>query len=92
MLKSTDKETGQKVIKFDVGGGEEFPEWQIRFNERIHDNDKPCPHAYVTGMTTFIIPRAVVSRNEGGLCETSICLDCILEAVEKYKGLIYEED
>lgn len=31
----------------------------------------------------FLIPRVVVAYNEGGYCTTGVCLDCILESVEK---------
>ncbi len=35
----------------------------------------------------WIVPRVVVAYNEGGFNSTSVCLDCILEALRKQDGV-----
>ncbi len=86
-------------MKFDVGVMWEENPWEIRLDEKIEYGAGPCPHVYGREMVkherydgsyyevdTWTCPRVVVVVNEGGCNSTGLCLDCLIEAVNKLKG------
>ncbi len=80
------------TVRMPNGGLWEGP-WELTTNVVV---GSPCPHCrpfmsrpgwnYPSGWSwddaQFVCPRVVVAYNEGGMCTTGTCLDCILEAVK----------
>lgn len=96
----------EKKVKIPVGGIWEYKDWYIVFDCPVNlAYEYPCHHCrkkffvrtYAANGKYYdeeytICPRVVVAENEGGFNTTGVCLDCILEAVDKLEELTQEED
>lgn len=91
----------EQSIKFKEGGMWEFNDWKVVINCECSESGGivPCKHCHSERIKehkqddgsiwlkekVWICPYVVVVHNESGFNSTGICLDCILEAVEKIK-------
>ena len=87
------------TVEFADGSMWEGLPWGIRFNEECSEfsGGKMCKHCIDKRTRVhkskdrhrkeviWTCPRVVVAFNEGGYNSTGVCLDCILEAVNKIK-------
>jgi hypothetical protein len=75
-------------IEFPVGGLGEFSSWTLEYNAFGGNvfGEGPCKHAYDISTEgcagpSWRVPRAASALTQCGYDGTSICVDCILEAV-----------
>lgn len=88
-----------KVI-FPIGGMWEYPTWELHFNFECssYGGGIPCKHCHnfikggwsevrkvSTDEDTWICPRVIIVKNEGGCNSTGLCADCVLELMETIK-------
>ena len=73
----------EEAREFNVGGINEFNEFKILFD---YENEflsyyKPCKHAKKKD-GHYLIPYVLEMKNEGGYANTTLCLQCAMDAAE----------
>lgn len=71
----------QESQEFEVGGYGEVSEWALETNIVVDCKYyAPCAHARPDG-PAYVVPRVVTAKTQGGYDQTSVCADCIREAL-----------